>query len=63
MISNSASTETNSETIIISSNEDLIDVPGGIDQGDVKGPVVLAILLPEKEYSRPQKHIVLLLRL
>ena len=55
MISNSASSEANSETIIISSDEDLIDVPGGIDQGDVKGPVVLAILPPEKRVFTPTK--------
>ena len=55
MISNSASTEANSETIIISSNEDLIDVPGGNDQGDVKGPVVLASLSPEKRVFTPAK--------
>ena len=53
MISNSASTEANSETII-SSDEDLIDVPGGIDQADVKGP---AILPPEKRVFTPTKTL------
>ena len=51
MISNSASTEANSETIIISSDE---DVPGGIDQADVKGP---AILPPEKRVFTPTKTL------